>query len=451
LLSGNFARRGGMNLHSSLAKLTPVDNAMPEGLAVGGSAPDLSTPSATPVGGHFMAAGLVPCNTIPEEILTDHPDRFRAMFVESANPAHSLADGPRMREALEALDLLVVIDVSMTETARLADYVLPAASQFEKWEATFFTLEFPRNVFHLRRPLMEPLEGTLPECEIHTRLVRALGAYTDADLAPLQEALREDRTTFVNAFLTTMIVRPDLAPMAPTILYETLGQSLGEAKGAAVVAGLAIMLFMREPASVMRAGFDSGMELFDAILESPSGLEFTVDDYDETWRRVVHPDRMVHLAIESLLEELERLEGQDPSVPDPEWPFVLSAGERRSFTANTIMRDPGWRRQAGQVELRINPDDAARLGLEDGGLARLRTRRGTAVVAVELSDTMLSGHVSLPNGLGLDYPDGHGTITATGLAPNELTSCADRDPIAGTPHHKHVRAHLEAVGAGESK
>ena len=49
------------------------------------------------------------------------------MIVESANPAHSLADSQRMREALERLDLLVVLDIAMTETARLADYVLPVA------------------------------------------------------------------------------------------------------------------------------------------------------------------------------------------------------------------------------------------------------------------------------------------------------------------------------------
>ena len=69
----------------------------------------------------------------------------------------------------------MVIDVAMTETARLADYVLPAATQFEKPEATFFNFEFPRNTFHLRHPLFEPLPGTLPEAEIWARLVRALG------------------------------------------------------------------------------------------------------------------------------------------------------------------------------------------------------------------------------------------------------------------------------------
>ncbi|MGA4814622.1 hypothetical protein ACPA9J_01045 [Pseudomonas aeruginosa] len=44
--------------------------------------------------------GLIPCNVIPEEILTDHPKRYRAMLVETGNPLHSLADGQRMREAM---------------------------------------------------------------------------------------------------------------------------------------------------------------------------------------------------------------------------------------------------------------------------------------------------------------------------------------------------------------
>ncbi len=159
LLTGNFARRGAMNLHSHMVAL------------VGGSDREASTP----VGGHRIIGGMVPCNVIPDEILTDHPRRFRAMIVESANPAHSLADSARMREALAALEIVVVIDVALTETARLAHYVLPAASQFEKWEATFFNLEFPHNVFQLRAPLLAALPGTLAEPEIHRRLVRALG------------------------------------------------------------------------------------------------------------------------------------------------------------------------------------------------------------------------------------------------------------------------------------
>ena len=61
------------------------------------------------------------------------------------------------RAALASLDLVVVIDVAMTETAREAHYVLPAPSQYEKWEATFFNFEHPANVHHLRAPVLAPV------------------------------------------------------------------------------------------------------------------------------------------------------------------------------------------------------------------------------------------------------------------------------------------------------
>src|SRR6185369_3902361 len=114
-----------------------------------------------------VITGLIPGAVLPDEILTDHPERFRAFIVESSNPVHSLFDSPRWREAMAALEFSVVIDVALIETARCADYVLPAASQFEKWEATFFTLEFPENAFQLRAPILDALPGTLPEAEIH--------------------------------------------------------------------------------------------------------------------------------------------------------------------------------------------------------------------------------------------------------------------------------------------
>src|SRR5207244_2268841 len=157
---------------------------------------------------------LIPCNVIPDEIITDHPKRYRALIVESGNPAHSLADSQRMREAIATLDAVVAIDVFMTETARLADYVLPAATQFEKYEATFFNFEFPRNVFHLRRPLLDPPEGPLPEPEIHARLVEAAGVYTDEELKPLRDAARRGRAEFAAAFQAATAANPRLAGVA---------------------------------------------------------------------------------------------------------------------------------------------------------------------------------------------------------------------------------------------
>ncbi len=185
ILTGSFAKRGGQHLHSSFAPLFSTSGI-----------------GRTPVTGAPVIAGLVPSNVVPEEILTDHPDRFRAMIVESSNPAHSVADSASVKAALESLELVVVIDVAMTETARLAHYVLPAASQFEKPEATFFNLEFPHNTFHLRHPILDPLPGTLPEPEIWARLTRELDIVDDAELQPLRKAATEGLDAFARAFMT---------------------------------------------------------------------------------------------------------------------------------------------------------------------------------------------------------------------------------------------------------
>ena len=311
LLTGNFAKRGAMNIHTAFASL-----------AGGGKA---GTDRRTPVGGHRIITGLVPGAAIPDEILTDHPDRFRAMIVESGNPVHSLPDSQRMREAMAALEFSVVIDVAMTETARCASYVLPAASQFEKWEATFFTLEFPENVFHLRRPLFEPRPGTLAEPEIHRRLVRKLGGYTDDDLVPLHAAAAQGRAEFANAFLTAMVEQPHLAKHAALVLYETLGPTLGAGnEGAAAVWGLAQTCFMNQTDSVRRAGFESGDALFDALF-SGRGVTFTVDPYEATWDRLAYDDGRIHLAQTELLERFAELPADGPERDDA-FPFVLSAG-----------------------------------------------------------------------------------------------------------------------------
>ena len=129
-----------------------------------------------------------------------------------------------------------------------------------------------------------------------------------------------------------------------------------------------------------------------------------------------------------------------------DWPLLLSAGERRSFTANTILRDPAWRKKDTDGALRVSPADADRLGLVAGDTATLTTKRASVVVTVAVDDTVQPGHVSLPNGLGLDHVES-GARHQTGVAPNELTASEDRDPWAGTPWHKTVPARLERVPA----
>jgi anaerobic selenocysteine-containing dehydrogenase len=441
ILTGNFGKKGAQYVPAAMVSV--AGNL--EKLGAGAEC------KRTPVAGERIISGLTPCNSIPAEILTDHPKRYRAMIVESSNPAHSMPDSQSMREALSALDTLVVIDIAMTETARLADYILPTPTQYEKAEATFFNFESPHNYFHVRQPVFDALEGVLPEPEIHARLCEALGAYTDEDLAPLHAAAAQGRAAFIPAFFGTVLSNPKLAPMAPVILYRTLGPHLPpDLQSAAVVWGLVHQFATKFPDSLRRAGFEgNGFEppekLFDAILESPSGVVFAVDDYEDNWSRVLTPNGRFQASIPELLEELSTLRDATPGTGDAAFPFVLSAGERRSFTANTIFRDPQWRKKDPEGSLRINPEDATRLGVTDGDEVRLTTKRGSVHVSVELSDMMQPGHVSLPNGLGLDHVDEGGHIVRTGVALNELTALEDRDWLAGTPWHKHVGARIEAL------
>src|SRR5438093_11512569 len=439
LLTGNLGQPGGQY---APATFVPIVRASRNEL-------DPRTAPRSPVVGARILTGLIPCNVIPDEILTHHPKRYRALIVESGNPAHSLADSQRMREAMARLDVVVAIDVFMTETARLADYVLPAATQFEKYEATFFNFEFPRNVFHLRRPLLTPPAGPLPEPEIHARLVEAAGVFKDAELEPLRAAARRGRREFAAAFAEATKANPRLGAVTPVVLYRTLGPTLPH--GAAAAAALwtaAHRCAALSSASVRRAGFGEGFEagegLFDAILDRPSGVVFAADDYDETWRRIQTEDGRVNLSIPELLGELAALRGERPPGDDPVWPFLLSAGERRSFTANTIMRDPEWRKADPEGAPRGSPADAARLGITDGGRARLSTKRASAIVTVSVDDAMAAGHLALPNGLGVDHPEADQRVR-TGVAPNELTASEDRDPWVGTPWHKSVAARLEAI------
>ena len=431
ILTGNFAKRGGQHLHSSFAPL----------FRAGGV-------GRTPVTGSPIIGGLMPSNVVPEEILTDHPDRFRAMIVESSNPAHSVADSRAVSEAFAALELLVVIDVAMTETARLAHYVLPAATQFEKVEATFFNLEFPRNTFHLRHPLLEPLPGTLPEPEIWARLVRALDVVDEAELVPLREAAVRGRADFTEAFLLAVGANPGLGKVLPFVLYETLGPTLPVGlSGAAALWGLAQKAAMTYPEAVRRAGHPDGNALFDAILQSRSGVTFTVHEYDDDFALISHPDHKIALEMPEMLADIRGLAAPPRELTSPEFPVVLSAGERRAYTANDIIRDPSWRKRDADGALRVSAQDADALGLTNGGRARITTAAGAAEATVEISDAMLPGHVSLPNGYGLDFVDGDGRGQVPGVAPNSLTSSSWRDAYAGTPWHKHVPARIEPAVA----
>lgn len=449
LLTGHYARPGTNNAFVPILNLSysTRETAAKAGKHTGGKP---RPGSHSPVTGAKVIMGLIPCNVIPEEILTDHPNRFRAMFIESSNPVHSLADSQRMRQALRALDISVVIDVAMTETARQADYVLPASSQFEKAEATFFNVEFPRNGFHLRQPLFAPRLGTLTEAEIHARLLEALGETDSSQYSLLRRAARLGRTAFGLAFAWKAARDKKVARYAPVVLYRTLGETLPPGfEPAASLWGISQLFVRNQRAAAARAGFggnvlSAGNKLFDAIINSASGVIYSVSEYADSWRAVRLPGHKINLCIEEMLAELETLNSKLPHH-DAAYPFVLSAGERRSDTSNTSIRDAGWHHRGQFGTLRMHSTDAERIGCKEGDWVSLTTRRGNAQAEVELGDDLQPGHVALPNGHGLDYAATDGAPVHKGVSLNELTDTASRDPFAGTPWHKYVPVRIERL------
>lgn len=447
VITGNFAKKGAHNIPVSLLSITEAGK--------GNISKKQQQPRQerrSPVLQSKIIAGLLPCNTIAEEILTEHPNRFRAAMIESSNPVHSYADSPKMREAMQALEFSVVIDVAMTETARHADYILPASSCFEKYECVFFSVEFPDNYFQLRQPIVAPLPGTLAEPEIHTRLLEAIGGIKPWQQRSLALAAKINRRLFAATLAAIVAMDRSAIKALPALLYRTLGQTLdsGKAAGAAPFWLLSHLFIKKNRQYAANAGFmgsqwQAAEQLFRTILGSASGFCFTKsDDYRDSWSRMGLASKRIPLYLEELFPQLAKLD-QIPLQTEPAYPLRLTAGQRRSGTTNTIIRNPQWDKKGTASALYIHPEDAQPLELASGDYARLTTQTGEAVVQVELTQTQRPGLLSLPNGWGVAYESTPGQLRQIGVAPNELTKASERDFFAGTPWHKHVAARLEKL------
>ena len=139
---------------------------------------------------------------------------------------------------------------------------------------------------------------------------------------------------------------------------------------------------MQHPTLIKRPLLDTGKQRFTG---------FSVDEYETSWSRVRTASGRINAVVEPLLDEIRRLEQGPPDLTSSEFPFVLSAGERRAYTANTVLRNHAWRKKDPSGALRINPEDAARLALNDGAAATVETPNGRASVVVEISERMQPG------------------------------------------------------------
>ncbi|WP_396137739.1 molybdopterin dinucleotide binding domain-containing protein [Amycolatopsis sp. CM201R] len=181
-----------------------------------------------------------------------------------------------------------------------------------------------------------------------------------------------------------------------------------------------------------------GEELFERVLAGPT--PFSAHEQDEVWS-LMRRER-VQLAVPDLLDWLAAL---DPAAeqPDPAYPFSLLNGQRRAHNANQILRDPRWRRTDPDGALRARPEELASIGASPGDWVAVVTPAGRVVVRAEADPALRPGQLALPHGYGMAHPAADGRRVVSGPRINLLTDALDRDPIAGTPHHKDVPARLE--------
>ncbi len=389
--------------------------------------------------------GLFPPNVFPEEVLSDRPDRLRAVLVSGSNPLRSYADTTEYEKAFEKLELSVTIEIVMSETARLSDYVLPAKSAYESWDTTFFAWSYPEVFCQLRKPVVEAEGEQMENGEVVTGIAEAVGIIPEIPDS-LYEAAKKDRLTFGMELMQFASNEPNALRNMPFIIAKTLGAEMGSAHKAAFW-GMLQMVPKQFAKNAKRAGFETGPmlgeEVFKRALDTPQGFWVGKVDPENNLSNVRHEDGKIDLYIPEVEDWVKAINPEQEAKalqPDSQYPLILSAGKHHDKVANTLMRNPEWNQGKRDCTLCMNPEDAAEMKLEDRQTVRITTEAGEETVELEVTDSARKGQVLMPHGFGLKY-DGK----VHGANVNRLAKNTNRDPLAGTPLHRYVPCRVEAI------
>lgn len=389
-------------------------------------------------------SGTFPPNVMPEEILSDHPQRLRAVLVCAANPLRSYADTSAWEKAFSHLDLLVVTEIAMSETAALAHYVLPARSAYESWDAApggSVSMVYGR----MRRPVIKP-DGEQKEAgEIFTLLADTMGLIPELPESLYLAAGSGNWKEYRDRLIECLQSNPTSARALHFIAAKTLGNALGSAHLASFFTTFLQMSQERQE-DAERAGFPSGpeqgLQIFQAILDHPEGILIGIRDPEKNLRRLATKNGKVQLyvsEVEDWIKEIDpEKEAERLRLPE-EFPFVLMAGRHMDMNANTGMRDPSWNRGRRPCTLAMNPADAEKLGVSDGQMVRVVTEAGEETIEAEVTEAARKGQVIIPHGFGLVY---NGVKYSANV--NRLTKATHRDQF-GTPIHRYVPCRIEPL------
>ena len=352
--------------------------------------------------------GALPATLLAREMTTPGEGQIRAFFTSAGNPVLSCPDGEELEAALETLDLFVSLDIYVNETNRHADFVLPATTWLERDELPLPFLGFYVTPFvQYSEPVVEPRGEAREEWEIIEAISREIGVQP-YPVAPAR-ALGRLGVRVTPQFVADALVRTGRE-----------GDRYGLRPG-----GLSLRKLKERPHGVVVAS-----EIATGVLG----------------RRVRHKDGRVHLDAPELAAEFDRLLSGPPD-PD-EYPLRL-IGLRELRSHNSWMHNaPILMRGGREQPARVNPADAATLGIADGASVRVSSKSGTIELPVTLTDEVMPGTVAIPHGWG--HRGGWRLANeAGGVNVNQLASSEteDLERLAGMAFLNGIPVRLEPAAA----
>jgi len=355
--------------------------------------------------------GELPMVCLAEEIETPGDGQVRALITIASNPVLSAPNGPRLARAMDSLEFMVSLDIYLNETSRHADVILPGLAPLEEahYDVAFHQLAY-RNAARFSAPVLPAPSGHVPEWQILLKLIaiaKGLGARADVvalDTALLRADLAKSMGDKADDLLAA--VAPLVGPERQLELALRTGP-YGDGFGTKPD-GLTLAKLKAAP-----SGFDFGplQPRLPEMLRTPSGK--------------------VELAPPMLIADLPRaLADLRQAAPE----FVI-VGRRHMRSNNSWMHNlPTLAKGPFRCTALVHPADAARLGLVDGGRARIARDAGSAIEAeVAVTDEVMPGVISLPHGWGHGLPGVKLSVAGErpGVNLNDVLDERLRDPLSG--------------------
>jgi anaerobic selenocysteine-containing dehydrogenase len=343
---------------------------------------------------------------------------LRLLWVSATNPAVSLPELARIRSILSQDRLfLVVQDGFRTETAELADVVLPAAIWGEK-TGTFTNAD---RTVHLSEKAVEPPGEARADLDIFLDYARRM-EFRDKDGAPFPPW--HDPESAFEAWKQASAGRP----------CDYTGLSYAKLRS---VSGVQWPCTEERPDGTERLYTDGKFFAAPDYCESYGRDLVTGAPLEPTEYRATNPDG------KAMIKAAEYLEPHEP--PDDDHPFALVTG-RTIYHFHTRTKT-GRARQlqdaAPEVWVEMSAGDAERRGIAEGDWARVESTRGTVAARVRIGG-IRDGVLFLPFHYG--YWDTDDPTGAKGeRAANELT-VTDWDPVSKQPLFKTAAAGITRIG-----